>query len=140
MLENDALLYKISIIRRCLQTIGQLTAGDPGVVTRDWEKCDLVVLQLQRGTQAAIDMANLVISKRGLRLPLRYRDSFSILAENKVISAELGEALGRMAGFRNIAVHDYQAINPAIVESILRAHLGELAQFCDEIHKIEGLA
>jgi uncharacterized protein YutE (UPF0331/DUF86 family) len=33
-----------------------------------------------------------------------------------------------MVGFRNVAVHDYQAVDPAIVESIVEHHLDDLRE------------
>jgi uncharacterized protein YutE (UPF0331/DUF86 family) len=34
-----------------------------------------------------------------------------------------------MVGFRNVAVHDYQALNLDIVREIIRSHLDDLAAF-----------
>ncbi|HSW62555.1 MAG TPA: HepT-like ribonuclease domain-containing protein [Dissulfurispiraceae bacterium] len=34
-----------------------------------------------------------------------------------------------MAGFRNIAVHDYLAIDPAVLKAILKKHLKYLEDF-----------
>jgi uncharacterized protein YutE (UPF0331/DUF86 family) len=36
-------------------------------------------------------------------------------------------------GFRNIAVHDYAALDPAIVDAIVAKHLGDLDLFVDAI-------
>ncbi len=35
----------------------------------------------------------------------------------------------RMVGFRNVAVHDYQALQVEIVQAILRGHLQEVEAF-----------
>jgi uncharacterized protein YutE (UPF0331/DUF86 family) len=34
-----------------------------------------------------------------------------------------------MVGFRNIAVHDYESINPEILKSIVKHHLGDIEEF-----------
>jgi uncharacterized protein YutE (UPF0331/DUF86 family) len=34
-----------------------------------------------------------------------------------------------MVGFRNIAIHDYQALDPGILKSILSKHLKDLEEF-----------
>jgi uncharacterized protein YutE (UPF0331/DUF86 family) len=41
----------------------------------------------------------------------------------------LAERLRRMVGFRNIAVHDYQTLDPRVVEAIVSRHLGDLRDF-----------
>lgn len=41
--------------------------------------------------------------------------------------------LKRMAGFRNIAVHDYQTIQMEIVVKIIEDHLQDFEQFIKEI-------
>jgi uncharacterized protein YutE (UPF0331/DUF86 family) len=46
-----------------------------------------------------------------------------------VLDPELAARLRRMVGFRNIAVHDYQSIDPVIVEAIVTRHLDDLTAF-----------
>jgi uncharacterized protein YutE (UPF0331/DUF86 family) len=41
-----------------------------------------------------------------------------------------------MIGFRNIAVHQYRALEPAIVEAILRRDLDDLLAFCRAIARL----
>lgn len=38
-----------------------------------------------------------------------------------------------MIGFRNIAVHDYQALNLEIVQAIIERHLIDFRQYVEEI-------
>lgn len=44
--------------------------------------------------------------------------------------------LQRMIGFRNIAVHQYQALESAIVEAILSRDLDDLLAFCQTIARL----
>ena len=59
---NDVALAKLATIRRCLQRIRTVTAGDPARV-REFETQDIVVLNLQRAIQAALDLAAHVIAQ-----------------------------------------------------------------------------
>ena len=54
-----------------------------------------------------------------LGVPKESRDAFALLAAAGRISAELAGSLGKMVGFRNIAVHDYRVIDFTIVEAII---------------------
>lgn len=128
MLEQDAILSKISIIKRCLQSIKTITGLKPesldDIVTQD-----VFVLNVQRSVQACIDMANILISENGWKLPASYKESFSILFDNKIISDKLSKTMHKMCGFRNIAVHDYQQLIPEIMKSILVNHLKNFEEF-----------
>ena len=113
---NDVALAKLATIRRCLQRIRTVTAGDPARV-REFETQDIVVLNLQRAIQAAIDLAAHVIAQSAWGLPDSLKAHFTILAREGVIDVELCRHLEAMAGFRNVAVHDYETRRGALVRS-----------------------
>ena len=132
MTERDAILAKISNIKNCLTSIKSSTDLDPKALD-DQFKQDVFVLNLQRAVQAVIDMTNLVIANRGLELPRSYKHSFSVLARNKLVEAETAEKMGKMAGFRNIAVHNYTQLDPDILKSILQNNLRDFEEFYSQI-------
>ena len=134
MFEKDVILSKISIIKNCLNTIKKATDLDSDKLD-DTIVQDVFVLNIQRAVQAAIDIANVLISQKGLKLPATYKDCFKILNENKLIDDSLRERMVKMVGFRNIAVHDYQQIDVGILKSILNEHLVDFEEFYTEIYK-----
>lgn len=95
----------------------------------------LYEINLQRAIQACIDIANVIIAKEGLGLPNTYRQAFEILAKHEVISQDLMKIMVAMVGFRNISVHDYELVDPAIVKSIVEKHLPDLEKFYSVIYK-----
>lgn len=133
MLESDVLLSKVNIIRRCLARIDE-TMNRAGASLSEFDTQDVVVLNLQRAIQACIDSANVVIAKRSLGLPANYKQSFGLLASAGLISTELRGTLERMVGFRNVAVHEYQELDPRILEHIVKNHLTDLAAFATLVH------
>lgn len=52
-----------------------------------------------------------------------------MLAQNAVIDTELANRLRKMVGFRNIAVHNYQARDPRIIDQIVESRLEDLRTF-----------
>ena len=72
-----------------------------------------VVLSLTRAAQATIDLAAHVVATEGYGLPGAVGEAFSLLEQHAVIEPVLADRLRKMVGFRNIAVHDYQTIDPA---------------------------
>ncbi len=135
MEEKDVVLAKISIIRNCLKSIEKATSGLPEKLDDQFTQ-DVFVLNLERAAQACIDMANTIIAIKGLMMPSSYKQAFSILEREGILSTEISDRMQKMAGFRNIAVHDYQQLNPAILKSILTHRLGDFEHYCKEMIKV----
>ncbi len=132
---TDAVLAKLASIRRYLQRIRDVTRGDASRVS-DIDVQDVVVLNLQRAIQAAIDLAAYLISRRRWGLPDSLKAHFTILQQERVIDASLCQRLEAMVGFRNIAVHDYQALDPKVLQRIVAERLGDLESFAVAITRV----
>lgn len=63
-----------------------------------------------------------------LGVPKESRDAFTLLAEKERIPRELAESLKKMVGVRNIAIHDYRAIDFDIVEGIIERNSPDFRQ------------
>jgi uncharacterized protein YutE (UPF0331/DUF86 family) len=96
---------------------------------KEWKIQRIVERTLQILIEVCLDIANHIISDKEMRLPTGYADTFKVLSENQVIGKKLSEALERMAKFRNVVVHQYETIDPAIVVSILHQKMGDFEEF-----------
>ena len=56
----------------------------------------------------------------------------------KYKSPEIAESLKKAVGFRNVAVHNYDAIDWAIVMSICRDKLPDFKQFAEQVIRSES--
>jgi len=128
--ENDVILAKIAIMKKCVATIEEVQRAE----ISEWMRRDLWVLNLQRAVQAAIDLAHVVIARDGLGLPADYGQSFDLLARHQVIDLPTSKNLRKMVGFRNIAVHEYQEIDDRILQSIIEYHLDDFENFYRQVH------
>ncbi|CUW39972.1 conserved protein of unknown function [Magnetospirillum sp. XM-1] len=61
--------------------------------------------------------------------PATFATDFTLLAKAGWINDDLAEKLQRMVGFRNIAVHDYQALSLPITIAVIERHLGDFTTF-----------
>lgn len=95
----------------------------------DFTKQDRIVLNIQRACEASIDLAMHVVSERKLGVPKTSREAFGLLTEVGLLEAKLAEKLMKMVGLRNIAVHDYQALDLDILESIVVNHIHDFKLF-----------
>lgn len=132
---NDIILNKIEIIERCLERIKEVYDDNPNNL-KNFTLQDSMVLNLQRGIEAAIDIAMNIVSENKLGIPQSSRDAFELLQENGLISEELMHNMNNMIGFRNIAVHNYQKLDIEILQNIIEIHLSDFNEFIEVIIKI----
>ena len=59
--------------------------------------------------------------------------TFDILMEAGIINADLAGRMKKAVGFRNLAIHNYDAINWAIVYAIARYRLTDFEDFAKAI-------
>lgn len=76
-----------------------------------------------------MDIGQHLIRREKLGVPQSARDVFSLLAAAGWIEADLADALKRMLGFRNIAMHDYQSLQLPITVNVIALHLDEFLRF-----------
>jgi uncharacterized protein YutE (UPF0331/DUF86 family) len=99
----------------------------------DWKIQRIVERTLQMMIETCADVAGHVISDGRLRTPETYADTFRVLGENGVLGPELTAVMEKMAKFRNIVVHQYEAVDAEIVILVLRRHLGDFQQFSEAV-------
>ena len=122
---DDVLINKAATIERCVARAREEYAANPAGFATDFTRQDAAILNIQRACEAALDMGQHLIRREKLGVPQSARDVFGLLAQGGWIDAPLAEGLKRMVGFRNIAVHDYQALQLAITVRIIEQHLDE---------------
>lgn len=138
MVDRDVVTARIATIDRCLRRIEETRAGRSAVLL-PIEVEDIVLLNLQRAVQAAIDLATHVVTTEGYGLPDSLAASFSLLEGQGILDPDLAERLRRMVGFRNVAIHNYRALDLRIVEAIVTRHLGDLRASSSRVVQRFGL-
>lgn len=132
MINQDVIYQKTNAIQNCLQRIHNTIGKDLDLLNQ-LDSQDIVVLNLQRAIQPVIDMASYVVASYRLGVPQSLKEVFIILEQNKFIDHSISSKMQKMVGFRNIAVHDYQAINPEILKSVISKHLKDFEEFYSAI-------
>lgn len=124
---------KIAAIVRCVERARTefAMAGDSFKV--NFTHQDAAVLNILRGCEAAVDLANMLIRKKRLGLPAEMKDSFTLLDRSGFIPSNLSRQLQNMVGFRNIAVHQYKDLDLDVVEDVIRNRLDDLLLFVETI-------
>ncbi len=135
MVDKLLLGRKLSDIEVYLKQLREYSKISLSRYSSDWKTQRVVERTLQMLIELCIDVANHLISDKGMRLPTSYADTFCVLKENKVITQSLFKKLEKMAKFRNIVVHQYEGIDNKIVISILKEHLKDFENFSKAIIK-----
>jgi uncharacterized protein YutE (UPF0331/DUF86 family) len=138
MVDRDVVAAKLAVIDRSLARIAEVRARRDELQPFDLD--DITALNLQRAIQAAIGLASHVAATERLGLPDSAGAVFPLLAERGILDRDLAERLRRMVGFRNLAVHDYQEIDPKILEAIVEGRLGDLRELGARVVAAFGLA
>ncbi len=125
---DDVVYNKIAIIERCLQRIHE-EYQESQENLRNYTKQDSIILNIQRACEASIDLAMHIVALKGLGIPQNSRDAFDMLVSHGIIDAAPAQRLKGMVGFRNVAVHNYQVVDLAIVQGVIEHNLQDLVDF-----------
>lgn len=120
------MLAKVATVERCLARIADVRGRRAELTPLDLE--DLVLVNLTRAAQAAIDLAAHVVATEAFGLPDSLAANFTLLEQHGVLDGALAARLRGMVGFRNVAVHAYQDVDARVVEAIVDHHLDDLRE------------
>lgn len=126
---DDVLINKAASIERCVARAREEYNAGPATFSTDLTRQDAAILNIQRACEAALDMGQHIIRRERLGIPQGARHVFTLLAEGEWIAGSLADAMKRMVGFRNIAVHQYQDLQIPIVVSVIEHHLDDFLGF-----------
>ena len=127
MPDRDVVLAKVAAIQKCLRRIKDVTGLDSDRLD-EIDAQEIFVLNLQRAIQSAIDLATHIVASEGLGIPDTIRANFVLLERANIITKTLSKKIQSMVGFRNIAIHDYQALDVDVLKAILSRNLKDIEQ------------
>ena len=129
-MNRDIFLNKRRSLETCLARVDQKYSADRSSLD-DLDTLEIILLNLQRACEISIDLAMHAVASHSLGIPQDSRDSFRILKQAGWIDENLSHRMQNMVGFRNVAIHQYQDINLAVVAAILEDHLQDFGSFLD---------
>ena len=134
-MKDDIIINKIETIKKCMKRINEEYENKTSNLTNS-TKQDSIILNIQRLCEAGIELGVHIIRINKYGIPQSSQEIFQILEKNNIISKELSKNLQRIVGFRNIVIHDYQAINLEILQKIIENNLDDILELAREIIKI----
>ena len=125
-MKSEIILYKLNSLSRCIKRISSKISHD---FITNLDSQDIVILNLQRAIQISIDIGAIVLKENKIEIPNNRSEIFTLLFENKIISAELADSLKKSLGFRNLAVHEYSKLDLEKVYSLSKNELDIFLEF-----------
>ena len=132
-MDREVIEQKLESLRRCLMRIGEKCPDMPDVLATDPDAQDIVALNLTRAVQLCVDIGAHLIAGKEIPPPETMGHTFDVLADLEYITPALAIRLKKAVGFRNIAVHNYQAIDWAIVHAIATRNLSDFSDFAKAV-------
>jgi uncharacterized protein YutE (UPF0331/DUF86 family) len=126
---------KLEALRRCVKRIEERRTDAADALRASPDLQDIVSVNLTRAVQLCVDIAVHVLADTEQPPPQTMGDSFDALVVAGIITADLCKRLRGAVGFRNIAVHSYQAIDWDIVHAITHEGLEDFRQFAAAVAK-----
>jgi len=128
---------KLESLRRSLGRVKQKCPGNADALAKDPDLQDILALNLTRAVQLSVDIGSHFVSDLDVPPPNTMGEVFDILSAEGIISPELAGRMKKAVGFRNLAVHNYDAINWAIVYAIATDHLSDFEDFAKALVRLK---
>ncbi|HMN77752.1 MAG TPA: DUF86 domain-containing protein [Burkholderiaceae bacterium] len=106
---------KLESLRHCIARVRARRPPTAASLAADADLQDVLVLNLSRAVQVCVDIGAHLLAPSGSAPPATMGETFTRLGEAGLIDAALAARLRSTVGFRNIAVHNYEAIDWEIV-------------------------
>jgi uncharacterized protein YutE (UPF0331/DUF86 family) len=129
VVRRDVLEERLALLR---STVGRLRNAAKRELGTDWDEWALE-RGMQIAAQALFDIGNHELAGAFSVRAKDYADIPRELARRDVISDELASRLRGLAGFRNLLVHEYAAVDAQRVRALLGTRLNDFEDFADAV-------
>jgi uncharacterized protein YutE (UPF0331/DUF86 family) len=135
-MDQVVLTAKLESLRRCVERVEEKCPSKLEELEKSPDLQDILVLNLTRAVQLCVDIGSHIISENEIAAPTTMGEVFERLVSLELLAGETGESMRKAVGFRNIAIHNYEAINWEIVHAIC---IHSPADFTDYARAITAL-
>jgi len=124
---------KLESLRRCMKRVQDKRADTVDDLRADPDRQDIISLNLTRAVQLCVDLAAHLLTDTQQPAPQTMGEAFDALEAEGIITDALRQRMRAAVGFRNVAVHSYQAIDWAIVHTITHEGLEDFRAFAKAV-------
>lgn len=81
------------------------------------------------------DISAHLLAGKGLAIPETYREIIIKMGEHGILPLDFARNISAMSGFRNIVVHQYLSVDPALVQKFLVENLTDFERFIEYVYE-----
>jgi uncharacterized protein YutE (UPF0331/DUF86 family) len=135
MVDVQTVTERLEALKAYLAELDHYAQYSLGELTTDFVKYRAVERSLQLAAQAVVDIATHIISADYNARVEDYRQAIESLGKEGVLPSAFAERLAPIAGFRNILVHEYLAVDPIKLYDMLIHGRTDLQEFGHRVVK-----
>lgn len=129
MIDTKLIRKKLGELENYILTLESVRRYSLKELRENREKVWSIEHGLQLAVQIVVDIGNHILAALGEQEIEDYVDVIDRLGERDIIPAKFAQNIRGMAGFRNILVHEYAAVDLKKVYHILQNRLGDFREF-----------
>lgn len=131
--DREKIAARISEIQTAVDRLESYAAMDVREFLSSHEHVAAAKYYLLTMIEGCISICTHIAAKEIHKVPDGYGACFKLLSDHKLIGSELGNSLGRMAGFRNLLIHHYWDINDQKVHRFINSGLKDIKNYVEII-------
>ena len=126
---DEIVARKLESLGRCIKRINENLPESEEDLAGDVDAQDIIALNLERAIQMCVDIAAHLLSLSDQPLPETMAQLFVAQAEAGIIDPALAQSLRNAVGLRNLALHDYSALDWKQLHEYLPRALNDLREY-----------
>ena len=137
MVDVNIVHTRIERIRKCVSRLKEIARRRTRTeFVHDADAIDIAEHNIQMAIQCVLDISNHILADLKAGIPDDHRKIFTMLASQKIMTPELSDRLARMAGLRNVLVHEYLDVDLDILYRAMTEELADFEEFIKAVTKL----
>jgi len=128
-IDETVINARINKIQEYLKILKELKQESREDFLKDYRIHGLAERYLHLTIECILDIGNHLVSRLEYEKPETYQEILLILGKHSIPPKEFAEKIAKMAGFRNILIHNYLEINEKLVFEHLQNNLSDFEDF-----------
>lgn len=125
---KEKVARKLKIMQGYVDFLRKYPADEDELLEDDLLK-SAIERNLQLAIESALDIGEVIISSENLEKPEDYRNIIITLGKEGIIPEEFAQRFSEAAKLRNILVHMYTKVDPAVISQILKYNLDDFDEY-----------
>ncbi len=125
---KEKVARKLKIMQGYVDFLRKYPADEDELLEDDLLK-SAIERNLQLAIESALDIGEVIISSENLEKPEDYRNIIITLGKEGIIPEEFAQRFSEAAKLRNILVHMYTKVDPAVISQILKNNLDDFDEY-----------